>query len=264
MNSHNWTRRTVIGGIATGLITAVSGCTGSSDGVFEDVFVEETALVLEFTSESPVEKVNVIRPDGELFAERELPAGSSRETIEIGTDYQPGEYEILGLEDGEERARESIVIEPDVQITDLRLGRNHPEAMYEDASDRVAQREAIVTLENTGTGPDAATRLEFSGDVPRPTPDDYKESGIHDTDSDIRRHADTITLTPGSEIVIYSRSMPFSSAGDEISCSPESTEGEFETIVETSVQDEDTVATFNVTYTGEDLLECEIELEVKS
>ncbi|WP_276256807.1 hypothetical protein [Halomontanus rarus] len=228
------------------------------------MFVEETALVLEFTSESPVEQVNVIRPDGELFAEREIPAGSTRETVEIGTDYQPGEYDILGLEDGDERARESIVIEPDVQITDLRLGRNHPEAMYEGASDREAQREAIVTIENTGTGSDEVTRLEFSGDVPRPTPDDYEKSGIYDTESDIGRYADAVTLPPDSEVVIYSQSMPFSPAGDHVSCSPETTAGEFETIIETSVQGKATVATYNVTYTGEDLLECEIELEVST
>ncbi|MCU4975039.1 hypothetical protein OB955_20250 [Halobacteria archaeon AArc-m2/3/4] len=206
----------------------------------------------------------MIRPDGELFAERIISTGSSRETIEIGTDYQPGEYEILGLEDGEEHARESIVIEPDVQITDLRLGRNHPEAMYEGASDREAQREAIVTIENTGTGSDEVTRLEFSGDVPRPTPDDYEESGIYDTENDIGRYADGVTVAPDSEIVIYSQSMPFSPAGDHVSCSPETTEGEFATIIETAVQGENTAATYNVTYTGEDLLECEIEVEVKA
>ncbi|WP_207589902.1 hypothetical protein [Halomontanus rarus] len=260
MNSHNWTRRTVIGGIATGLITALSGCTGSSDGVFEDVFVEETALVLEFTSESPVEQVNVIRPDGELFAERELPAGSSRETIEIGTDYQPGEYEILGLEDGEERARESIVIEPDVQITDLRLGRNHPEAMYEDASDRVAQSEVIVILENNGTGYEQVTKLSFTGDVPRPTSDDHGGSGIYDTNSDVRSDADSILISPGEEVTIYSSSRPFLLIDGQVSCSPDTVSGEFVTTIETAVRGDDLTETYEIEYTGEDLDNCQINI----
>ncbi len=271
-------RRTVLSGIVTGAVVAVSGCLSGSenddpksdttnpggDGVFTNIFVDGTELVLEFTDEASIDQVNVIDPDGELFAERSISTGVGRETIEIGTGYQPGEYDVVALEDDTEQTTQSILIEPDVQITDLRLGRNHPDEMFEGASEREIETEAILTLENTGSGPDEVRRLIFSGDVPRPTPDGFDESGIADTDSDINRYADTVELTAGDETTIYSQQMPFYSVDPNISCSSDTTEGEFQVILETVVQEGSPSETYTVTYTGENLIECDIDIEVAS
>ncbi|WIV68794.1 hypothetical protein [Natrialbaceae archaeon AArc-T1-2] len=271
MIQHDPPRRTVLCGIATGAAAAVSGCLNSSDngetdsgddGVFTTLDVEGTDLVIELTEEASIDQVNVIDPDGELFAERWIAAGVDRETVELGTDYQPGEYEIVALEDDTEQTTQSITLEPDVQITDLRLARNHPDDMFEDASDIDIRTETILTLENTGTGPDAAVGLYFSGDIPRPTPDEYEESGIYDTDSDIRRDADSVALPPGEGVTIYSQLMPFSESGGNVSCSPDTTEGDLRVVLETAVQESFSPRDYAVTYTGEDLAECEIEVEV--
>ncbi len=267
-------RRTVLSGIVTGAVVAVSGCLSGGenddpesettnpggDGVFTNIFVDGTELVLEFTDEASIDQVNVIDPDGELFTERSISTGVGRETIEIGTGYQPGEYTVIALENDTEQTTQSILIEPDVQITDLRLGRNHPDEMFEGASERQIRTEAIVTLKNSGTGPDEAIALSFAGDIPGPTSDLLDESGIYDTESDIRRHSDAVLLPPKEEVVIYSYSSPFTSASENVSCSPETEYGEFEVIVETTLQDEPLSTTYKVLYTGENLLECDIEI----
>lgn len=272
-------RRTVLGSIVTGAAVAVSGCmSGSSEtkqseadetkdgdsGIFDAVFVEGMDLVLELTEESSIDHVNVIAPDGELFAERTIPTGVRRETIQIGTSYTPGDYEIIALEDEEEQATQSLTIEPDVNITDLRLARNHPEEMFEGASDIDIRTETIIRLENTGTGPDEIVGLSFSGDIPRPTPSNFSESGIYDTESDLNRHADSVELPPGGEILIFSQLMPFSASGDNVSCSPNTVEGEFEVTLESAVREDPTSASYMISYTGKDLNECEIEVESKT
>ena len=273
------TRRIVLSGIATGVFGAASGClSGTSEtdrsksdepeaegsGIFDAVFVEGMDLVLEFTEESSVDHVNVIDPNGELFAERTIPTGVRRETIEIGTSYSPGDYEIVALEDEEEQATRSLTIEPDVQIADLRLARNHPDEMFEDASDIDIRTETIIRLENRGTGPDEIVGLSFSGDVPRPTPADFEDSGIYDTESDLRRHADSIEIPPDNEVIIYSQLMPFSVSGENVGCSPDGQQGEFEVNVKSAVHEDPVSSTYSVTYTGTDLNECEIEIEAET
>ncbi|NGM71328.1 hypothetical protein G6M89_20385 [Natronolimnobius sp. AArcel1] len=271
------TRRTVLSGIVAGAAVAVSGCSSSSDSgsdngagdfdgddVFTDIFVEDTDLILEFTDESSIDQINVIDPSGELFDELLIPSGISRDTVAIGTDYDPGVYEIIALEDGDEKSSQSVTIEPDIRITDLRLGRNHPDEMFEGASDREIETEVILTLHNRGNGPDEIRRLVFDGDVPRPTSDEFDESGIYDTDSDIRSYADAVELSSDDEITIYSRQMPFHSADPDVSCSPDTTEGEFQVYLETIVQDPYPNDEFEVTYSGENLVDCDIHVEVTS
>ncbi|MWV38815.1 hypothetical protein [Natrialba sp. INN-245] len=265
------TRRTLLCGIATSAAISVSGCfnrseTGSEVGwdnpTFEDISVDGTELVLEFDDDASVDQVNVIDPNGELYTELSVPAGVSRETVEIGTSYQPGEYEVVALVESNEQDIQTVNIEPDIQITDLRLGRNHPDEMFEGASDNEIRSEAILTLENTGTGPDAATRLSFEGDIPRETPSDYDESGIQDIEDDVSRYADAVDLPPGEEIFLYSRRRPFSSASERVSCTHSTEEGVFDVAVNTTNRDEPITETFSVSYTGENLVECDIEVEV--
>ena len=264
------TRRGFIGGIVTGTAVTLSGCAGGDNGAdpsepadgFEGVLVEGVDLVIEFGEDHPFDSLSVIQPGGELLVERDLAPGVRRESIELGTTYQPGEYEIIGVSDGDEAATTSLVVEPDVAIESLRLGRNHPDEMYEGASDRTVLTEAILTIENTGNGPDAAVSLEFSGDIPRPTPNDSENSGIYDTDSELGGHADQVVLPPDETVVIYSHSTPFNPASDNVSCTPDGESGEFEVEVSTSVQEPNPSQQYSVTYTGEDLTDCDIEIGV--
>lgn len=265
------TRRKFLGGIVASSVASLSGCAAFEEGNgepedmegFERVTVEGTDLILEFEENHPFDAVTVVQPDGELFVKRELATGIRRETIELGVDYVPGEYEIIGVTDGDEQST-TITIEPDIQISELRLGQNHPDEMYDGASDRRTQMEVIVTLENRGPGPDAVTELLFDGDIPRPTPDDYEESGIYDTESDTGGHADEIVIPGDDRFIIFSHSMPFNPATDNVSCSPDTEQGEFEVTVQTVVQNDPISQEYSVTYTGEDMADCEIEIEVMS
>lgn len=265
---NNITRRNVLHGIAAGGIVLIAGCTGrdsndeSPDAVaLERLTVEETDLVIEFADDHGIDEITVIQPDGALFAEQRIATGVTRETIDIGMTYPPGEFEVIGSSDGDEQFSEPITIQPEVHIDELLLGRNHPDEMFEDASERRTRMEAIVRVRNDGTGADALTNLIFTGDVPRPTPEDDEQSGIYDTESETRNHADEAVIHPGESITIYSYSRPFTSVTDNVSCTPDTEEGEFEVSVFTRIQPENPSLTYSVSYTGEEMAECDIEIE---
>lgn len=265
---NNITRRNVLHGIAGGGIVLIAGCIGrdsndeSPDAVaLERLTVEETDLVIEFADDHGIDEITVIQPDGALFAEQRIATGVTRETIGIGMNYPPGEFEVIGSSDGDEQFSESITIQPEVHIEELLLGRNHPGEMFDGASDRTIRTEAIVQIRNDGTGPDTITRLQFTGDVPRPTPEELEDSGIFDTESEIGGHVDEVVIHPGESITIYSYSIPFTSATDNVSCTPDTEEGEFEVSVTTRIQSENPSQTYSVSYTGEEMVECDIEIE---
>lgn len=264
------TRRGFLGGIVTGAVVSLSGCAGDNNGSespgsadgFEAVAVEGMELVVEFNDNHPFDALSVIQPGGELFVERSLAPGVRQERFKLGTSYSPGVYEIIGVSDGDEEAATSLVIEPDIEINRLRLGRNHPDEMYESASERRTRIEAIITLDNRGSGPDAVTGLLFAGDVPSPTPDDYESSGIYDTDSEIDTHAEEVPIPADETVTIYSYSAPFNPATNNVSCSPDTEDGEFEVTIQTAVQTDFPVQQYAVSYTGEEMADCDIQVEV--
>jgi len=266
------TRRNLLSGIAVSAVASLSGCAESTDtddspesGTgLNQVTTEETDLVVDFETEHSIDEISIIQPDGELFAERSVATRVRRETFDLGLDYDPGEYEIIGLTDETEQFSSTIDISPDVQITELLLGRNHPDQMYDGASERTIRTEAIISVENSGNGPDAATQLVFTGDIPRATPVNQDRSGIYDIENRIGGHADKIKLPPNEEVVLYSYSTPFGSATDNVTCSTNTTSGKFSTTLETAVQNKGPTRQYNVSYTGEDLVNCEIEIEERS
>ncbi len=258
------TRRTLLGSIVTGAIGAVSGCLGSPDGedIFADVFVDGTELVVDLEKPA-VDQVDLLTPSGQRFADQSLSGDTDQVTIEIGTEYEPGEHEVVAIEDGDELGRKPVTIEPDVRITELRLGRNHPDEMFDGASDREIRTEVILEVRNKGTGPEKALRLEFDGDIPRRTPskDEFPESGIYDVDSDIGGHAEFVKLPADESVTLYSQRRPFSSHSERVSCEPETQQGQLEVSVDTAVQDGAVSELYNISYTGEDLIQCDIEVD---
>ena len=129
-------RRALLGGIAGTTIAALTGCTsGKNDDEsdhsgsvpsaagFETITVERTELVVELVDDHPLERLLIAEPTGEQFAAQGVPTGVTRKTFSLGSSYRPGEYEIIGLTNDENvYSSTSIEIEPDVAITDLRLG----------------------------------------------------------------------------------------------------------------------------------------------
>lgn len=257
-------RRTVLGSIAGSTVLPLAGCTGPPDGqgnpggAIRDVTVSEMQLVVTLREDASVDGLTVIRPDGSEFATRSVAAGVTRETFDLGMPYSPGEYEVHAVADDETVDETSLDIRPDVRITDLKLGRNHPNEMYKGASDQAIRSEAIVTVENHGTGPDAVTQLRFEGDVPQPTPDDFDESGIYDTESDFGGHLERAFVEPGSGLVLFSNSRPFSSTGDNVSCGK--VQGQFTVGIKTQIERKDTTTSFGISYQGNDQTNCDISI----
>jgi len=73
---------------------------------------------------------------------------------------------------GEETVVETNTeLRPEIQIQDVGLYRNNPDKPWDEVygeseTDRIKNGEAFVTVENTGSGPEAITELIFSGTFP--------------------------------------------------------------------------------------------------
>ena len=185
-NHPHISRRTALRTVAGAALVSVAGClndnggsgtpgdgTTSPDGngPLTRVAVEGTTLVVELSEEADVDQVNLIQPNGELFGQRDVATGAQQVSFEIGTSYTPGEYRVLALE-GEETVQESALsVQPNLSIVEMGIGKNHPEEMWDSSSDKIS-KEAFVSVENQGNGPDTITQLLFTGDVPYPSDED--------------------------------------------------------------------------------------------
>ena len=266
-------RRTVLGSILVGITTGLAGCSALSDSdddpstdssgeIIQSVAVEGLELVVELERDA-VDQLNLIDPSGELFAQQTIESGVSRTMLEIGTNYPVGEYELIGLADEETVETTSVTLEPDLELTELRLARNYPEEMYEGARDSSTEAEAILSVTNRGTGPTAATALRFEGDVPFPTHESYDEadeSGIHDPENDFGADAESIALPAGETVLIYSNTRPFSPAGTRSKCDSVGQGGQFTVRLSTS-HAIDLTLDYVIHYLGTTPDDCEIEIE---
>jgi len=265
-------RRIVLGSIFTGISTALAGCSALSDpsdddsssggDVIQSVDVDALELVINLKRDA-IDQLNVVAPSGELFAKRTIEPGVSHTTIEVGTDYPPGEYELLGLNDDETVETTTVTLEPELELTELRLARDYPEEMYEGARDSSTEAEAILTVTNRGTGPTAATVLRFEGDVPFPSHDSYDEageSGIHDPESDFGADAESIALPAGETVLIYSNTRPFSPASTRSKCDSVGQDGQF-TVRLSTTHAIDLTLDFVIHYLGTAPDDCVIEIE---
>ncbi|RDZ35651.1 hypothetical protein C5B89_18155 [Haloferax sp. Atlit-47N] len=276
-------RRTVLRTLGGAALASVAGCldgnrnsgTTTSDqtsttteraGPLSRIAVEGQAIVVEVDADAPVEQVNLIQPNGELFGKRGLAAGARQVSFEIGTAYEPGKYRVVAL-DGEETVAEgSLSIQPDLSIVEMGIGRNQPEEMWNSSGDEVTD-EAFVTVENRGTGPNAVTKLLFIGDVPYPSDEEgtnYADadgvSGIYAPDADDETAA--VTVPPGQKLTLYSYRSPFAFIRAEgISCKNEPQSGEFEVVLETRIDAKKISETYQVQYSASDEFNnCEITI----
>ena len=273
-------RRIALRTIAGAALASVAGCldgNGSTtpDGsespssvssVFQQVTINGTALVVEFASDSEFDQINLIQPNGELFGQREVAAGSQQVSFDLGTTYEPGEYQIFALRGEEQVGESSVTVQPDLQIVEMGIGRNQPEKMWDGPEDEIKE-EAFVTIENQGTGPDAVTKLLFIGDVPYPSDeegtnyaDDEDVSGIYDPNSD--SEVEQVIIASGEQITIYSSRSPFAFVpGAGTSCSEESETGEFDLILETRVGGDRIANTYSIQYSAsQESDNCEISI----
>jgi hypothetical protein len=265
-------RRTALQTVTGAALTSVAGCltddtsgtpgngtrSSNGDGPLQRVAVEESALVVELTTDADVDQVNLIQPNGELFGQRDVATGAQQVSFEIGTTYESGEYRVVALRGEETVAEDSTEIQPEIQIQDVGLFRNNPDKqwdeVYDDSeTDRKKNGEAFVTVENTGSGPDAAVELRFSGDVPNPI-ENPRGSGIYETEQ--------VIIEPGEATDLFSSSFPFGTETEGgMGCSPDGNSGQFTVIVETQVGANSISNTYEIQYSGStDMTDCEVTI----
>ncbi|MFP9193886.1 hypothetical protein ACLI4Q_19950 [Natrialbaceae archaeon A-CW1-1] len=274
-------RRTVLTGATTGLVAALAGCASRSDsadqddhsdskindeksGPIQSVTVDETQLVIDLERDT-VTRLNVIDPAGELFAYRDIEAGVTRTKIELGFEYTPGAYEFIALSGDETMGSVTMTLEPNLEFTDLRLARDHPEEMYEGADRFAMEGDAIVYITNSGTGPSAITTLRFRGDVPFPTHSSYDEvgvSGIYDLESDFGGDVDSVIIPSGETVRVYSNNVPFSPSRIYNRCETIGEEGKFTVDITSTHPSEDTSIEYGIDYFASDEDDCQLEIEV--
>jgi len=272
-NHPHISRRTALRTVASVALAGVAGClndnggsgtpsdgTTSPDGngPLTRIAVEGTTLVVELSEEAGVDQVNLIQPNGELFGKRDVAAGAQQVSFEIGTTYAPGEYQVIALKGEKTVVETSTELRPEIQIQDVGLYRNNPDKPWDEVygeseTDRIKNGEAFVTVENTGSGPEAITELIFSGDVPNPI-ENPRGSGMHETDR--------VVVSPGETADLFSNSFPFGSESEEgMGCSLDGNSGQFTVIVETRVSGNRVTSTYDVQYSGSDeMTDCEVTI----
>ncbi|WP_202614617.1 hypothetical protein [Halostella litorea] len=271
-------RRTALRTVAGVALTTITGCMNTNgnsgtpsngspsqndQGPLQRVAVDGTTLVVELSEDTDVSQVNLIQPNKELFGQRDVATGAQQVSFEIGTSYVPGEYRVLALE-GEETVQESALsIQPNLSIVEMGIGKNQSEKMWDSSSDKIS-KEAFVSVENQGNGPDAITQLLFIGDVPYPSDEEgtnYDEnddvSGIYDPEEDTE--VDEVVIEPGEQLTLYSYRSPFAFVrGEGTSCESEEQTGSFEVILETRVGTNRVSNTYSIHYSAsEEFNNCE-------
>lgn len=264
-------RRTALRTVAGAALASVAGCLNNGDspgggnstpsdegGVIQEVTIEGTELVVEYSSEEEVDQINLVQPNGELFGQRETAAGSQQVSFEIGTSYEPGEYTVVALSGEETLAETSSLIQPEIGIQEVGLYRNNPEKPWDEVygdteTDRLKNGEAYVTVENTGSGPEAIVEFIFSGDVPNPV-EDPRGSGMYETEQ--------VVISPGETTDLFSSSFPFGSESEEgMGCPPDGNSGQFTVTVRTQVGGDQVSKSFDVQYSGStEMSDCEVSI----
>jgi hypothetical protein len=142
----------------------------------------------------------------------------TRVDVSLDERYVPGEYRIVGASEAEAVGETRLEIVPDVRIVEFDVGRNQPERMPEEF---VASRDsqALVAVENVGTGPEYIHKLLIDGDVPNPT--EKVETGP-DRLTGIHGDGGLVVVPPGETVTLFSDTLPFlTSLSRTIDCSVE-------------------------------------------
>jgi hypothetical protein len=222
----SYSRRAVLTGLG---VTLLAGCTGEgvspagsdrvaggSSGSLSATVGGETIQIDVLTD--TVESVSVIDPAGRLWTERTVSAGVTRVDVRLDERYTPGVYRIVGASGGETVAETRVEIVPDLRIVEFDVGQNQPDRMPEGLGS-FRDVEALVSVENRGTGPEYIRGLAFDGDVPNRTAGSGSRSsqvtGIHG-------ESEPLLVASGETVTLFSSTIPFSIAASRtIDCESE-------------------------------------------
>jgi hypothetical protein len=204
-------RRTVLSGLSVVLV-ALAGCSSSpsdtnspssgtstppegENNTFASVAMNETDLVVELASDTDVNSVNLINPNGEMNSLQRVQEGATQVTFQLLGEsedgYTPGDYRVVAVADDETIGETTISLQPEVTITEIKWAQNHPDLNWD--KDRSTWRQfAALTVENTGNAPTYLTALQWA---------DSPHTKV--SPSETLTHNSTTLLPPG-ETTIYS------------------------------------------------------------
>lgn len=255
-------RRRVLLASAAGLGAVLAGCSSGpsdsdstdnpaeSDDGFRAVRTEGMVLVVELGA-TTADSVSVVAPDGTSFAEEPVQAGVSTVEIPLDMSYEPGEFRVLGVADSETVAEARIDIRPELEIVEVGVGANHLDRMPEDLNFR--EEQALVSVRNTGSGPDSLKALSIVGDVPNPTDEQSGDdrTGMFDP-SDEYGGAESIAVPSGETVTVYSTTYPFLISDSGFTCSESAQTGTVEVVFQTELSKTALRSVYSIEYSGSD------------
>ncbi|WP_157525840.1 hypothetical protein [Halorientalis sp. IM1011] len=182
-------RRTALRASGIAVATMLAGCSQSDaqetpdttqspdqgSDLIDDIRFDAQDLVVELTAGHDVSTVNLIAPDGTLYAEESVSSDVSTLHIKIievdpglgrYQHYTPGEYE-LHLDHGNSSENVPIKLSPDIQISSIEQAQS---------KDRSNLGQIEVTVENTGTAPTWVHDISFSDSPNFAADGDIKEN----------------------------------------------------------------------------------------
>jgi hypothetical protein len=256
----DWTRRTLVGGIASATVP-LAGCSldspsddptdSGSGGEFEQVQVDGQTLVVGL-GELSADTVNVIAPDGTAFASQSVPQGATTVTFDIGLSYAPGEYRVVASTGESTIAETTLTIAPDLEILEVGVGANHLDRMPTGLGN-TKSAEALVTVINRGNGPAILEKILFLGGVPNPTTDlqdadEEEASGIFNK-AEGASEVTQLVILGNQKDTLYTSRLPFSFHEDGVSCSSDEQTGKFRVVLSTRIEGASATGEYSISYT---------------
>ncbi|WP_257300549.1 hypothetical protein [Haloarchaeobius sp. FL176] len=139
--------------------------TPEESSVFADIRVGTTHIEVELAEGSSIDRVNLIKPDGELQSRSGVSTGVRQVSLRFSDDweytrggYSPGTYRLVAIAGGESVEEAEIDLRPDVSIADVRWAKY--DSVPWDNPGEPPSHLAQIVLENTGTGPGLVETLE--------------------------------------------------------------------------------------------------------
>nr|WP_317176005.1 hypothetical protein [Halovivax sp. KZCA124] len=127
--------------------------------------MEDDELEIEIDDNTPVEFINLVDPNGELYDQQRLESSETRTSFEIlgrSNDFVIGDYELVALSDDEPTDTAMVTLEAQCRITDVLWAAENPDMEWDTDAPNWDEYAAVV-IENKGTIPSLLTELEWAG-----------------------------------------------------------------------------------------------------
>lgn len=220
-------RRTLLSVASSTALTSLAGCSSilsttndskttaanQQRGVIDDASIEDTTLVVSLSSDTDVEKVNVVGPDGSVsLGSKSVPTGSTQVTFDIFQSVPRGSHRVVAIAADEVVGETSFELTPGVEIDRIATRFQTDSVSWP----RSARYEAYLELTNSGSTPQQVIYLSMQG-VPisweKSLPS--SSSGLQTLDTD---KIENLVLQPGETRRVFTYKAPFYTGTTDFEC----------------------------------------------